>query len=63
LASLKSADQAKKDDDGKPLPITRKVYNRAARIQLAKKRKVLDAWAVELRRIVGEPAAERRLAA
>jgi integrase len=47
--------QANKDDDGKPLPaITRKVYNLATRIQVAKKRDVLDAWAVELRRIVGE---------
>ena len=58
--------QANKDDDGKPLPaITRKVYNRATRIQVAKKRKkVLDAWAVELRRIVGEHVAtDRRLAA
>jgi integrase len=57
--------QANKDDDGKPLPaITRKVYNRATRIQVAKKREVLDAWAVELRRIVGEPVAtEQRLIA
>jgi integrase len=48
--------QANKDDDGKPLPaITRKVYNRATRIQVAKKRAVLDAWAIELRRIVTDP--------
>jgi integrase len=51
--------QANKDDDGKPLPaITRKVYNRATRIQVAKKRGVLDAWAIELRRIIREPVAE-----
>jgi integrase len=56
--------QANKDDDGKPLPaITRKVYNRATRIQVAKKRVVLDAWAVELRRIVSGPATELRLVA
>jgi integrase len=56
--------QANKDDDGKPLPaITRKVYNRATRIQVAKKRQVLDAWAVELRRIVGEPVEIARIAA
>jgi hypothetical protein len=51
--------QANKDDDGKPLPaITRKVYNRATRIQVAKKRKVLDAWAVELRRIIADVPVE-----
>ena len=56
--------QANKDDDGKPLPaITRKVYNRATRIQVSKKREVLDAWAVELRRIIGEPVAELSLVA
>jgi len=56
--------QANKDDDGKPLPaITRKVYNRATRIQVAKKRGVLDAWAIELRRIVGEPGAQLSLVA
>ena len=47
--------QANKDENGKPLPaVTRKVYNRATRIMVAKKREVLDAWAVELRRIIGE---------
>jgi integrase len=57
--------QANKDENGKPLPaITRKVYNLATRARVAKKREVLDAWAIELRRIIGEPAAtERRLAA
>jgi integrase len=48
--------QANKDEDGKPLPaVTRKVYNLATRIMVAKKREVLDAWAAELRRINGEP--------
>jgi integrase len=49
--------QANKDENGKPLPaITRKVYNRATRIIVARKREVLDAWAAELRRIIGEAA-------
>jgi hypothetical protein len=49
--------QSNKDENGKPLPaITRKVYNLATRIIVTKKRKVLDAWATELRRIIGEPA-------
>jgi integrase len=49
--------QANKDENGKPLPaVTRKVYNLATRARVAKKREVLDAWAVELRRIIGEPA-------
>jgi hypothetical protein len=48
----------------KPLPaVTRKVYNRSTRIRVEKKRKVLDAWATELRRIIGAPAAIERLAA
>jgi integrase len=55
--------QANKDETGKPLPaITRKVYNLATRARVAKKREVLDAWAVELRRIIGVPA-ELRLVA
>jgi hypothetical protein len=33
--------------------ITRKHYNLATKKRVAEKRKVLDAWAVELRRIVG----------
>jgi integrase len=50
--------QANKDEDGKPLPaVTRKVYNLATRIRVAKKREVLDAWAIELRRIIRGPAA------
>jgi integrase len=57
--------QANKDENGKPLPaVTRKVYNRATRIIVTKKREVLDAWAIELRRIIGEPAeTELRLVA
>jgi integrase len=52
--------QANKDESGKPLPaVTRKVYNLATRVRVAKKREVLDAWAVELRRIIGEPVIER----
>jgi integrase len=48
--------QANKDENGKPLPaITRKVYNLATRARVAKKREVLDAWAIELRRIIGKP--------
>jgi hypothetical protein len=57
--------QPNKDENGKPLPaVTGKVYNLATRARVAKKREVRDAWAVELRRIIGEPAAtELRLAA
>jgi integrase len=52
--------QANKDENGKPLPaVTRKVYNLATRARVAKKREVLDAWAVELRRIIGEPMTAR----
>ncbi len=48
--------QTNKDENGKPLPaVTRKVYNLATRNRAAKKREVLDAWAIELRRIIGEP--------
>jgi integrase len=48
--------QANKDENGKPLPaVTRKVYNLATRARVAKKREVLDAWAIELRRIIGTP--------
>ena len=62
--------QPSKDENGKPLPaVTRKHYNLATRIVLKKKRDVLDPWATELRRIIGEPVqakaadAELRLAA
>jgi integrase len=55
--------QASKDENGKPLPaITRRVYNRATKIIAERKRKVLDAWAVELRRIIAEPAGLRMAA-
>jgi hypothetical protein len=62
--------QSNKDENGKPLPaVTRKVYNLAQRIIVTKKREVLDRWAAELRRIIGEPGqvkhaeTEMRLAA
>ena len=56
--------QANKDENGKPLPaVTRKVYNRATRIMVTKKREVLDRWAVDLQRIIGEPATQQRFAA
>jgi hypothetical protein len=46
--------QAIKDENGKALPaITRKHYNLTTKKRVAEKRKVLDACAVELRRIVG----------
>lgn len=51
--------QTSKDENGKPLPsVTRKVYNLATRIRVAKKREVPDAWAVELRRIIGKPVGQ-----
>jgi integrase len=47
--------QATKGDDGQPLPaITSKVYNLSVVGRVERKRKVLDAWAVELRRIIGD---------
>jgi integrase len=57
--------QASKDENGKPLPaVTNRVYNLATAARVARKRKVLDAWAIELRRIIcGPAAAELRLAA
>jgi integrase len=57
--------QSNKDENGKSLPaITNRVYNLATRNRVAKKRTVLDAWAIELRRIVSEPVEARlRLAA
>jgi integrase len=56
--------QPTKDKDGNKLPaITAKVYNKATRKRVNEKRKVLDRWAIELRRIIAEPAAELRLAA
>ena len=56
--------QAAKDENGKPLPaVTKRVYNRSVIGRVERKRKVLDAWAIELRRIIAEPATELRLAA
>jgi integrase len=57
--------QPTKDEDGNPMPaVTTKVYNLATKIKVAKKRKVLDAWAVELRRIIGKASeTELRLVA
>jgi integrase len=56
--------QATKGEDGQPLPaVTNKVYNLSVVGRVERKRKVLDAWAVELRRIVGAPAAAEMLAA
>jgi integrase len=47
--------QATKGEDGQPLPaITNKVYNLSVVGRVERKRKVLDAWAIELRRIVGD---------
>jgi hypothetical protein len=53
--------QANKDESGKPLPVaTRKHYNLPTKKRVAEKRKVLDEWAVELRRIIGlRPEIER----
>jgi integrase len=49
--------QSNKDENGKPLPaITNRVYNLATRVRVVKKKAVLDAWAIELRRIIDEPA-------
>jgi integrase len=56
--------QASKDEHGKPLPaVTNRVYNLAISARVARKRAVLDAWAVKLREIIAEPATELRLAA
>jgi integrase len=53
--------QTNKDENGKPLPsITRRVYNLATRARVAKKREVLDAWAIELRRIIGQTATQAK---
>jgi integrase len=51
--------QATKDENGKDLPaITGKVYNRDVEARVERKREVLDAWAVELRRIIGHALPE-----
>ena len=49
--------QPTKDANGKPLPaVTGRHYNHAQRKNMEAKRKVLDRWAAELRRIISEPA-------
>jgi integrase len=56
--------QAKVDENGNDLPaITQDVYSLAFEARVARKREVLDAWAVELQRIIAGPAAALRLAA
>jgi integrase len=56
--------QTGKDKDGNKLPaVTNKHYNLATKKRVNEKRKVLDRWAVELRRIIAEPAIKLRLAA
>jgi integrase len=56
--------QASKDENGKPLPaVTNRVYNLAIAARVSRKRAVLNAWAVKLREIIAEPAAELPLAA
>jgi hypothetical protein len=57
--SLCLDDQATKGEDGQPRPaITNKVYNLSVVGRVERKRKVLDAWAVELRRITGDVPVE-----
>jgi hypothetical protein len=49
--------QPTKDTHGKPLPaVTGRHYNHAQRKNIEDKRRVLDRWALELQRVVGEPA-------
>jgi hypothetical protein len=56
--------QANKDEHGKPLPaVTNKVYDLGTAARVARKRKVLDAWAAKLREIIAEPTIELRLVA
>jgi len=48
--------QSSKDENGNDWPVvTREVYSLAFEARVARKREVLDAWAIELRRIVGTP--------
>jgi integrase len=50
--------QSDKDENGNDWPVvTQEVYGLGFTARVTRKRKVLDAWAVELRRIIGEPAA------
>jgi hypothetical protein len=56
--------QSNKDENGNDQPaVTQSVYSLAFEARVARKRAVLDAWAVELRRIIAGPAVELRLAA
>jgi integrase len=56
--------QSSKDENGNDWPVvTQDVYSLAFEARVARKREVLDAWAVELRRIIAEPATELRLVA
>jgi hypothetical protein len=53
--------QPTRDANGKPLPaVTGKHYNYAQRKNMEAKRKVLDRWAAEPRRIVGPPSWQSR---
>ena len=53
--------QPTRDANGKPLPaVTGKHYNYAQRKNMEAKRKVLDRWAAEPRRIVGTPSWQSR---
>jgi integrase len=55
--------QATKGEDGQPLPaITNKIYNLSVVGRVERKRKVLDAWAIELRRIVSDVSVENNSA-
>jgi integrase len=56
--------QSSKDENGNDWPVvTQDVYSLAFEARVARKREVLDAWAVKLREIIAEPATELRLAA
>jgi integrase len=56
--------QSATDENGNDWPaVTQDVYSLGFEARVARKRVVLDAWAVELRRIIAEPATGLRLAA
>ena len=57
--------QSSKDENGNDWPaVTQEVYSLAFEARVARKREVLDAWAIELRRMIGTPEqTEQRLAA
>jgi integrase len=55
--------QSSKDENGNDWPVvTQEVYSLAFEARVARKREVLDAWAIELRRIVGMPEEQRLVA-